>query len=188
MWRHTGRDGSVTDKHMKTIYMAPSSCLVILVSSWISWMQNHSKMDVTKTGTSKTQQVLWTKQQLCKCITLFCTFICRPYTTTTWNIRILSWLENRNSKVMKFAISLWNRTRPSLFSFPLSSNWVKRRQGTDRSDLVSIVRLQNVKLTMELMKCFENWDLFLTTTTTTKHLLLFGSQRQHFKRAYRIII
>ena len=43
MWRHTGSDGSVTDKHMKTIEMAPPSCLVILVSSWIIWMQNHSK-------------------------------------------------------------------------------------------------------------------------------------------------
>ena len=53
MWRHTGSDGSVTDKHMKTIEMAPRSCLVILVSSWIIGMQNHSKMDVTKLGRSK---------------------------------------------------------------------------------------------------------------------------------------
>ena len=28
------------------------------------------------------------KQQLCTCITLFCTFLCRRYTTSTWNFLI----------------------------------------------------------------------------------------------------
>ena len=46
------------------------------------------------------------KQQLCTCITLFCTFLCRHCTTTTWNVLIPPFLENVN-------------TRPRLsFSFP----------------------------------------------------------------------
>ena len=35
------------------------------------------------------------KQQLCTCITLFCTFICCSCTTTTWNDQILSFLRTR---------------------------------------------------------------------------------------------
>ena len=46
------------------------------------------------------------KQQLCTCITLFCTFLCRHCTTTMWNVLIPPFLENVN-------------TRPRLsFSFP----------------------------------------------------------------------
>ena len=46
------------------------------------------------------------KQQLCTCITLFCTFLCRHCTTTMWNVLIPPFLENMN-------------TRPRLsFSFP----------------------------------------------------------------------
>ena len=64
----------------------------------------------------------------CTCITLFCTFLCRPYTTTTWNDQILSWLENGNGKAINFTFSLWKRTRSPLFSSNrnslLSSNWV----------------------------------------------------------------
>ena len=37
----------------------------------------------TATRTAKKLQVLLAKQQLCTCITLFCTFLCRRCTTTT---------------------------------------------------------------------------------------------------------
>ena len=92
----------------------------------------------TATGTSKTQEVLWAKQQLCTWITLFCTFLCRPCTTTTWNEQILSWLENGNGKAMNFTISLWIRTRSPTFSSKLTSlfsrNWVTWYKGQKVSE------------------------------------------------------
>ena len=42
----------------------------------------------------------------CTCITLFCTFLCLPCTTTTWNDPILSGLENGNGKAINFSFSL----------------------------------------------------------------------------------
>ena len=77
---------------------------------------------------------IWAKQHLCTYIKLLiCTFLCRPCTTTTWNDQILSWLENGNSKAIKFTFSLWPWTRSPLFSSNLtsllSSNWVTWHKG-----------------------------------------------------------
>ena len=53
-------------------------------------------------GNENGKKAIGTKQQLCTCITLFCTFLCRRRTTTRW----------------KCLISRWNK-RPQLpFSFP----------------------------------------------------------------------
>ena len=38
------------------------------------------------------------KQQLCTCITLFCTFPCRRCTTTTWNCLISRFIEDGNKR------------------------------------------------------------------------------------------
>ena len=38
------------------------------------------------------------KQQLCTCITLFCTFLCRHCTTTTWKCLISRFVENANTR------------------------------------------------------------------------------------------
>ena len=57
-------------------------------------------------GRQKSNRFRLAKQQLCTCITLFCTFLCRHCTTTMWNVLIPPFLENVN-------------TRPRLsFSFP----------------------------------------------------------------------
>ena len=42
----------------------------------------------------------------CTCIALFCTFLCLPCTTATWNDPILSGLENGNGKAINFSFSL----------------------------------------------------------------------------------
>ena len=67
------------------------------------------------------------KQQLCTCITLFCTFLCSPCTTTTWNDAILSLLGNGNGEAINSTISVRTRARSLLFSSKLSSlllrNW-----------------------------------------------------------------
>ena len=83
---------------------------------------------------AKTQWVLWAKQQLCTGIKLFCTFLCHPCTTTTWNVQILSWLENGNGKTINLTVSLWTRVHGSpLLSSKLNSlllsNWVTWYEG-----------------------------------------------------------
>ena len=55
------------------------------------------------------------------CITLFCTFLCLPWITTTWNDQILSLLyltiilEDENGKAINSTISVLTRARSSLF-------------------------------------------------------------------------
>ena len=67
------------------------------------------------------------KQQLCTCITLFCTFLCRSCTTTTWNDQILSFFEDENGKPINSTISVWTWARSPLFisnlNSPFLSNW-----------------------------------------------------------------
>ena len=55
-------------------------------------------------------------ERLCTCITLFCKFLCRLWTTTKWNDQILSWLENGKGMAINFAFSLWTGTQSPLFS------------------------------------------------------------------------
>ena len=73
---------------------------------------------------------IWAKQHLCTCITHFCTFHCRPCTTTTWNDQILSWLEKGNGKAINFTISFWSRTQSSLFNSNLTSLLSSRLQNS----------------------------------------------------------
>ena len=95
----------------------------------------------TATGTSKNNRFYeQIKQQLCTRITLFCTFLCRPCTTSRWSDQVLSWLEDGNGKAINFtlSLSLWTRTRFLLFisnlSFLLSSNWVTWYKGAKVSN------------------------------------------------------
>ena len=57
----------------------------------------------------------------------FCTFLCRPCITRTWNDRILSLLGNGNGKAINSTISFRTRPPSLLFSFTsnslLLSNW-----------------------------------------------------------------
>ena len=49
------------------------------------------------------------KQQLCTCITLFCTFLCRRCTTTTWKCLISRFVEDGNTgQQLSFSfLELW---------------------------------------------------------------------------------
>ena len=49
-------------------------------------------------GRQKTNRFRLAKQQLCTCITLFCTFLYRHCTTTAWNFLISPFLENMNTR------------------------------------------------------------------------------------------
>ena len=46
----------------------------------------------------QSNRVRLVKQQLCTCITLFCTFLCRHCTTTTWKCLISRFVENANTR------------------------------------------------------------------------------------------
>ena len=58
------------------VYRASPSCKV----NWElkQWRQRRQR------GRQKSNRFYYAKQQLCTCITLFCTFLYRPCTTTTW--------------------------------------------------------------------------------------------------------
>ena len=70
------------------------------------------------------------KQQLCTCITLFCTFLCRRCTTTTWNCLISRFVEDGNKR-QQLSFSF-----PELWCSPLEFNskkianiWRSKRDG-----------------------------------------------------------
>ena len=67
------------------------------------------------------------KQQLCTCITLFRTFLCRP---PTWYDQSLSRLENGNDKAINFTISVRIRAQSPLFSSntKIPANWDNREK------------------------------------------------------------
>ena len=50
------------------------------------WQQNQRRQ--RRQGERQKKDVYIYNQQLCRCITLFCTFLCRRCTTTTWNFLI----------------------------------------------------------------------------------------------------
>ena len=87
----------------------------------------------TATRTSKKQYVYYAKQQLCTCITLFCTFLYRPCKTTTWKCLIASFMEDVNKRRrISFSLSKLEcgpqviNSRKIRLHFPFSANWNKR--------------------------------------------------------------
>ena len=70
------------------------------------------------------------KSAIPTCITLFCTFLCSPCTTTTWNDQILSLFGNGNGKAINSTTCVWTRPRSLLSSSnpnsPLLSNCTLR--------------------------------------------------------------
>ena len=83
-----------------------------------------------KENVKKAIGVMSIKQQR-TCITLFCTFLCCPCTTTTWNDQILTLLENGKDEAIYSTISVWTRAQSPLFSSNQNSlllsnraNWV----------------------------------------------------------------
>ena len=77
------------------------------------------------------RSVIWAKQQLCACITLFCTFLSRPCTTTTWDDQSLGWFENGKCKAINITISfseLERGPRPLFSSFRKTSPAAKSEE------------------------------------------------------------
>ena len=98
-------------------------CLVHLVNKDL-W----SNYDGDGNGNAQSQMGFMSKTTTLHVHHAFCTFLCRPCTTRTWNDQILSLLESGNGNAINVTFSLWTRTRSPLFSsnltFLLSSDWV----------------------------------------------------------------
>ena len=67
--------------------------------STISGWQQNQRWRQKKENGKKSKRFLLTKQQICTCITLFCTFLCRRCTPATWNFLI------SHSRFMKSVLS-----------------------------------------------------------------------------------
>ena len=68
------------------------------------------------------------KQQLCTCITLFCTFLCRRCTTTTWNCLISRFVEDGNKRqLLSFLFLNFDALSPLEFNF--KKVWRIKRDG-----------------------------------------------------------
>ena len=94
---------------------------------------------MTSTRTAKNKRFRLTKQQLCKCITLFCTFLCRHCTTTTWKYlisRLVEDLKTRQRLYFSFPELLYSLLE---FNSPkkFANIWRIERNGIYKSDYVS---------------------------------------------------
>ena len=96
--------------------------------------------DVNENGKkTKKKRFRLTKQQLCKCITLFCTFLCLHGTTTTWKYlisRLVEDLKTRQRLYFSFPELLY-----SLLEFnsekKFANIWRIERNGIYKGDYVS---------------------------------------------------
>ena len=81
------------------------------------------------------------KQLLCTCITLFCTFLCRCCTTTTWNCLISRFVEDGN-KFQQLSFSF-----PELWCSPLEFNSEKHLPTFDELN-----KMENARLSLRQRK------------------------------------
>ena len=68
-------------------------------------------------------------------ITLFCTFLSCPCTTTTWNDQILSFFEDGKGRAINSTVSDWTRAWPSLFSSNINSLLLTKRATLDNREM-----------------------------------------------------
>ena len=61
-------------------------------------LKQHRRRRQRQRGRQKRNEFRLAKQQLCTCITLFCTFLCRRCTTTTWKCLISRFVEDVKTK------------------------------------------------------------------------------------------
>ena len=77
------------------------------VSDWSQCIVNNRKFKMRRPQEIKKSNSL-TKEQLCSCITLCCTFVCRHCRTTTWKCVVSCFVKDVNKQwVTKFSFSLW---------------------------------------------------------------------------------
>ena len=104
------------------------------------------------------------KQQLCTCIMLFCTFLCRQCKTTTWNCLISRFSEAENTR-QRLSIS-FPELRYSLFEFNSRENCQHLMKGTrwNKRDKVwsSATSLFKWRFRSRRRRCWLNSLLYIT--------------------------
>ena len=102
------------------------------------------------------------KQQLCTCNTLFCTFLCRHCTTTTWNCLISRFVEDGNKR-QQLSLSL-----PELCCSPLefNSNKIANIWRIER-DGISAIKFEAAQIHF-LSDVFVAVAVVVATTTTSQ--------------------
>ena len=108
------------------------------------------------------------KQQLCTCIMLFCTFLCRQCTTTTWNCLISRFSEAENTR-QRLSIS-FPELRYSLFEFNSRENCQHLMKGTrwNKRDKVLCSATSLIKrgrFRSRRRRCWLNSLLYITAVT-----------------------
>ena len=133
------------------------------------------------------------KQQLCTCISLFCTFLCRFCTTTTWNYLIFLFREDVNKQRHNFNLFLnlnmvLRNSTPEGFAYIWQSKWVgiiaiktERTQIHFWSDVFAAVASSDRKVPIALAKKRTRW--ILREKAECKHLTAMQKQ-QFLKREH----
>ena len=112
------------------------------------------------------------KQQLCTCITLFCTFLCRQCTTTTWNCLIPRFSEDVNTVNTRQRLSFsFPELRYSLFEFNSRKYCQHLTKGTrwNKRDKVSCSATSLIKpgrFRSRRRLCWLNSLLYITAVTS----------------------
>ena len=100
----------------------------------------------------KTVGLDWQKTQLCKCITLFCTFQSRCCTTATWNFGVARWAQPKNflflnsptfDKLNEIKLDRWSLKQcesPFKWCFGLLSSTNFAAMATWRNDFSSLLK------------------------------------------------
>ena len=122
-WRNNfewgGGGGSLfylTDLWLAAIWSKTGCSFRESVSTFLLLVGALATTTATATRASKKQQVYHAKQQLCTCITLVCTPLYRPCTTTTWKCLIVSFMEDINKR-RRISFSLSKKSTPGKFAY-----------------------------------------------------------------------
>ena len=127
---------------------------------------------------NKSNRFRLARQQLCTCITLFCTSLGRRYTTATWECLISRFVEdvNKANKVSFSFPELWYR--PLKFTLKKSANiWRIKRDGISEIKF-EVARLHFLSRTFSavVVALAPYWSRLDCWNTRLKHLFLEGSK------------
>ena len=121
------------------------SCVMHVCGTVDATLASLSNYDSDGNENGKKKKSNWfrlTKQRLCTCITLFCTFLSRRCTTTTWKCLISRFVEDGNIRRVSFSFSeLWYSllefsSRKSCQHLRNWTRWTKRETVWSRATLL----------------------------------------------------